>query len=231
MCRKQTSMLEGKQAVIFDLDGTLADSMGVWGQIDIDYLGAYGLSVPEGLQREVEGMGFTEVAVYFKNRFHLPESIETIKQTWQDMAMEQYSHEVALKPGSRRFVEELKKRGFSLAVASSNHQELIRAVLDHHGILSCFDAIITSCEVQKGKPAPDVYLRAAQLLDTEPSACLVFEDIVAGIQAGKAAGMEVCAVHDAYSVSQEKEKRASADYYIQSYDQVLEGTYEERSDA
>lgn len=222
MCSGRIPMLEGKQAVIFDLDGTLADSMGLWGQIDTEYLGAHGLAVPEGLQRDVEGMGFTEVAVYFKKRFHLPETIEAIKQTWQDMAMEQYRFKVKLKPGSGRFVKELKKRGISLAVASSNHIELIRAVLKSHGILPFFDAIITSCEVAKGKPAPDVYLRAAEMLGVEPSGCLVFEDIMAGIQAGKAAGMDVCAVYDAYSAGQDTEKRASADYYIQSFDEILE---------
>ncbi len=67
-------------------------------QIDIDYLGRHGLTVPEGLQQDVEGMGFTEVAVYFKERFHLGDSVETIKKSWQDMAMEQYSSQVLLKP-------------------------------------------------------------------------------------------------------------------------------------
>ncbi len=227
MCR-EVCMLKDKKAVLFDLDGTLVDSMWVWSQIDIDYLGRHGLTVPEGLQQDVEGMGFTEVAVYFKERFHLGDSVETIKKSWQDMAMEQYSSQVLLKPGAESFLRYLKKQGIKTAVASSNSLPLIEAALTGRGVRDCFDVIITACDVKKGKPAPDVYLEAARQLCTEPSACLVFEDIVPGILAGKAAGMEVCAVHDKYSEFQEKEKRACADYYIESYAQVLDNTYEVR---
>lgn len=219
-------MLRDKKAVLFDLDGTLVDSMWVWSQIDIDYLGAHGFTVPPGLQQAVEGMAFTEVAVYFKERFGILDSVETIKQDWQEMAMEQYSHQVPLKPGVEQFLVYLKERDFKIAVASSNAVSLIEAALTGHGIRSYFDCIITSCEVSKGKPAPDVYLEAARRVDTDPKNCLVFEDIVPGILAGKAAGMQVCAVYDKYSAFQEKEKRACADYYIETYTQVMDGTYE-----
>jgi 16S rRNA pseudouridine516 synthase len=219
-------MIKGKKAVLFDLDGTLVDSMWVWSRIDIEFLGKYGYEVPPHLQREIEGMGFTEVAVYFKERFHLPDSIEKIKETWQSMAMDKYCKEVPLKPGVAEFLPWLRERGIFMAVASSNDLKLIRAVLKSHGILDYFSGIITACQVKKGKPGPDVYLEAARQLGTDPRDCLVFEDILPGIQAGKAAGMTVCAVEDTYSILQEKEKRAQADYYIRSYEQVIKGTYE-----
>lgn len=220
-------MLTNKKAVIFDLDGTLVDSMWVWAQIDIDYLGAYGMEVPGMLQHDIEGKSFTETAVYFKERFQIPDSVEEIKKKWQDMAMDKYCHEVMLKDGVQEFLPWLKKREMKLAVASSNDYNLIEAVLKSHGVRGFFDEIITSCEVRKGKPAPDVYLEAASRLGTVPQECLVFEDIVPGIMAGKNAGMRVCAVEDAYSVFQNKEKREAADYFIQSYRQVIAGTYEE----
>lgn len=221
-------MLKEKEAVLFDLDGTLVDSMWVWPQIDIDYLGSYGLSVPDDLQNAVEGMGFTEVAEYFKKRFQIPDPIEQIKKTWQNMAMDKYCREIPLKPGVMEILPYLKEKGIKMAVASSNALELIEACLRSHGIRNYFQEVITACEVKKGKPAPDVYLEAAKRLGTEPVHCLVFEDIVPGIQAGKAAGMQVCAVHDQYSIPQEQEKRECADYYISSYEQVINGTYEER---
>lgn len=220
-------MLTNKKAVIFDLDGTLVDSMWVWAQIDIDYLGAYGMEVPGMLQHDIEGKSFTETAVYFKERFQIPDSVEEIKKKWQDMAMDKYCHEVMLKDGVQEFLPWLKEREIKLAVASSNDYNLIEAVLKSHGVRGFFDEIITSCEVRKGKPAPDVYLEAASRLGTVPQECLVFEDIVPGIMAGKNAGMRVCAVEDAYSVFQNKEKREAADYFIQSYRQVIAGTYEE----
>jgi 16S rRNA pseudouridine516 synthase len=220
-------MLKDKKAVLFDLDGTLVDSMWVWTQIDIDYLGSYGYSVPEDLQRSIEGMGFTEVAVYFKERFHIPDSIEKIKKTWNEMAIEQYSHAVPLKPGLISFLPWLRKQGMKTAVASSNDVGLVEACLKGHGIRQYFDAVLTVREIGRGKPAPDVYLEAAARLGVQPSECLVFEDIEPGIMAGKNAGMKVCAVEDSYSVFQKKEKRACADYYIESYEQVMDGTYED----
>lgn len=220
-------MLTGIKAVIFDLDGTLVDSMWVWSQIDIDFLGQYGLKVPAGLQNDLEGMSFTETAIYFKNRFSLSESVEEIKKIWQDMAMDAYCKTVPLKPGAKDFITYLKEKNIRLAVASSNSYDLIDAVLKSHGIRRCFEAIITSCQVHKGKPAPDVYLEAARQLGTEPSACLVFEDIIPGILPGKNAGMKVCAVDDRYSRPQEKEKKETADYFITTYQQVIDGSYEE----
>lgn len=220
-------MLKGKKAILFDLDGTLVDSMWVWKDIDIEFLGNLGYTVPEDLQNKIEGMSFTEVANYFKERFHIPDSVEEIKETWQEMAMEQYSRRVPLKPGLPRFLPYAKALGMRMAVASSNDRKLIEAALTWHGIREYFDCIITSCEVKKGKPFPDVYLEAARRIETDPSECLVFEDIVPGILAGKAAGMTVCAVEDAYSLLQEKEKRETADYYIRSYEEVIADTYEE----
>ena len=91
-------ILDYIKAVIFDLDGTLVDSMWMWEDIDIEYLGRYGLSCPEDLQKAIEGMSFTETAVYFKERFGLPDSIEEIKEAWIAMSLEKYEKEVPLKP-------------------------------------------------------------------------------------------------------------------------------------
>lgn len=220
-------MLTNKKAVIFDLDGTLVDSLGIWGEIDIEYLGSYGLEVPNGLQHEIEGLSFTETAAYFKEHFPIEESLDEIKETWKQMAMEKYRCSVQLKAGVREFLPYLKERGILMAVASSNDRTLIEAVLESHGIRSFFSHIVTACEVNRGKPAPDVYLKAARKLGVKPEECLVFEDIVAGIMAGKNAGMSVCAVEDGYSMFQKEEKRQAADYYITTYEQVITDTYEE----
>lgn len=219
-------MLKEKKAVIFDLDGTLVDSMWVWDDIDIEYLGQLGYEVPQELQKEIEGMSFTEVAVLFKERFHIKEEIEEIKEIWQNMAMDKYIHAVPLKPGVERFLPYLKEKGIAMGVASSNTRGLIEAVLKSHGILEYFQCILTACDVKKGKPEPDVYLETAKRMGVKPKECLVFEDIVPGILAGINAGMQTCAIRDGDSLSQEKEKRQLADYFIESYDQVIAGTYE-----
>ena len=218
-------MLEQIKAVIFDLDGTLVDSMWMWRTIDIEYLTNQGIEVPENLeafQEELEGMGFTETAILFKERFKIPDSLEEIKNTWICMSGEKYRNEVPLKPGVKEFLDYLKERNMKIGISSSNSRELIQMVLEAHGILEYFDCITTCCEVKRGKPEPDVYLKTAQGLEVEPEACLVFEDVPMGILAGKRAGVKVCAIDDAYSRKQESQKRELADWYILDYTQLAE---------
>lgn len=214
-------MWRNKKAVIFDLDGTLIDSMSMWKEIDIEYLGRFGIPLPATLQKDISGMSFTETAHYFKNTFHIPDSIEKIKAAWNEMAMYKYTHTVPLKPGALEFLQELRKRGIKTGIATSNSVELVRAVLKSLAVEEYLDEIHTSCEVAKGKPAPDIYLLTAACLGVEPEECLVFEDIEEGILAGKRAGMEVCAVDDEFSKDMEAQKRELADYFIRDYFELL----------
>lgn len=210
-------MFNGIKAVLFDLDGTLVDSMWIWDDIDIEYLGRFGIAHPGDFQKELNGMSFTETANYFKERFHLPDSVEEIKNTWNNMAIDKYMQEVMLKEGALELIMSLKKKKIKLGIASSNSIELVTTVIKRFGLIEYFDTINTSCEVAKGKPAPDIYLLAAKKLEVLPEECLVFEDIIEGIRAGKSANMKVCAVEDAYSVDTPEEKAALADYYIKSF--------------
>ena len=213
-------LTKGMQAVIFDLDGTLIDSMWMWKQIDIDYLARHGHPLPEDLQDCIEGMSFSETAVYFKERFGLKDSLDIIKGDWNRMAYDIYVNEVPLKPGVLEFLQYLKKQGIRTGIATSNSKELLMAVLKSLGIAEYFDELHTSCEVEKGKPAPDIYLLVAEKLGVKPEACLVFEDIMQGILAGKAAGMKVCAVKDEFSTKQEVEKKVAADWFIDGFEEI-----------
>lgn len=213
----KSRMLHNKRAVIFDLDGSLVDSMWMWREIDIEYLGRFGIPLPEDLQAQIEGMSFSETAVYFKEHFPIPDSIEKMKADWNQMAWDKYMNEVPLKPGIPDFLEECRRRGIRLGIATSNSRELVENVASVHKLHDYFSCIMTGCDVNKGKPAPDIYLAVAKELSAAPAQCLVFEDIVPGILAGKNAGMEVCAVEDAYSVPHREAKKALADYYIEDF--------------
>lgn len=213
-------MLKDIKAVIFDLDGTLVDSMWIWRDIDIEFLARFEIELPNDLQDSIEGMSFSETAAYFKKRFELPITIDDIKATWTEMAEEKYRTQVPLKEGVYEFLKWLKEKNIKTGIASSNSLDLVKMIIKRHGVEQYFDSVHTSCEVGKGKPAPDIYLYVANELEVEPKHCLVFEDIIQGILAGKNAGMRVCAVEDEFSKSIEKEKRELADDYIVNYSEI-----------
>ncbi len=215
-------MLEDVKAVLFDLDGTLVDSMWMWRDIDIEYLGKYGIEFPEDLQSEIEGMSFSETALYFKNRFHLNESLEQIKDEWNKMAQDKYRNEVPLKEGALEFLQYLKENNIKAGIATSNSRELVDIIIDKLEIKDYFQSIRTSCEVERGKPAPDIYLLVSKDLCVNADRCLVFEDVVSGVKAGKNAGMRVCAVYDPFSEADREMKLEHADYYINSFKELFE---------
>ncbi len=209
------------EAVIFDLDGTLVDSMWMWTDIDIEYLARFGHPFSRQLQIEIEGMSIEETAVWFKQKYQIPDSLEQIRRDWISMSLDKYKNEVPFKPYARDFLCFLKSRGIKTAIASSNAVPMVEACLDSLSVKDQIDIVVTSSEVEKGKPWPDVYLLAAERLGADPSRCVVFEDVPAGIRAGKAAGMYVYAVYDKYSEDIDIEKRELADAYIHDFGELL----------
>ena len=220
-------MLTNKKAVIFDLDGSLVDSMWIWSKVDEVYMAKYNLHPPVTFHKDIEGKSYTETAEYFKDTFsNLKCTVEEIKKEWLDMTRDFYTKEVALKPGAFEFIRSAHEKGMLFGIASSNTKELIEAVLRSQHVEEYFTSIRTSCEVAKGKPAPDVYLKVAEDLHVEPQECLVFEDVPKGIEAGINAGMSVCAVDDEFSRPDEVEKKRLADYFIRNYYDIENRTYE-----
>lgn len=214
-------MLQNIKAVIFDVDGTLVDSMWIWRQIDIEFLSRRGMELPVDLQKDIEGVSYTGTAEYFKKRFCLPESVEEIKEEWREMADDFYNNKIALKDGVREILRFFKDKGMKLGIATSNSRELVNTMMASHKLELYFDIIRTSCEVPRSKPYPDVYLQAAKDLNVEPEACLVFEDTVAGVNAGKSAGMKVIAIYDEFSVEAQEYLKQVADLYITDYHEFL----------
>ena len=215
-------MLKDIDAVIFDLDGTLIDSTWVWAKIDEDYLGRLGITPPENLMKEIGHMSMEKVAVYFKDKFAITDSLEVIQKTWNDMALEEYSTKVPLKKGADKFLAHLKGLGIKIALATSNSKVLLEAALSAHNIYKYFDNITTVNEVARGKDHPDVYLLAAKRLGVAPERCLVFEDIEPALKAARQAGMKVVAVQDPFKAHQFETLQRHADHYIVDYEELFE---------
>ncbi|MGN0335008.1 MAG: HAD family hydrolase [Lachnospiraceae bacterium] len=215
------------EAVIFDIDGTMVNSMMLWSEIDVEYFDRIGIPMPATLQKDIEGMSFTDTAVYFKKTFHLEnKTVEDIKNDWIEMAHEKYLYEIRTKPGITEYIDFLKAHGIKIGVATSNDKTLAVAALEAHGLYEKVDVLRTACEVPKGKPAPDIYLKVAEDLGVSPQNCLVFEDIPNGIRAGKSAGMTVIAVEDDFSMKYYDEKIALSDGYVKDFHEVFMGNIE-----
>lgn len=214
-------MLNNIKAAIFDLDGTLVDSMYVWKKIDIEYLEKRGLSVPDDLAYNISHMSFTQVAAYFKDRFHIEDSLEKILSDWHNSAFEEYSKHVKLKPGAKEFILKLKNNNIKIGLATSNSTPLLEACLKHNEIYDLFECITITDEVAHAKDHPDVYLLAAEKLNVNPENCIVFEDILAAVKGAKSAKMKVAAVRDKDCPTSKEEFLEYADLYIDSYLDLL----------
>lgn len=208
------------EAIIFDLDGTLIDSMWVWDKVDEDYLGRFGYKDKKGYQKLIEGMTFLETAVFTKDYFGLQDSVDEIMDDWTNSTREQYENHVKLKCGAKKLLDYSKSNGIKLGIATSNSRELAEVVLRANGVIDYFEYILTGTEVVKGKPDPKIYLDVASMLGVDSCKCLVFEDVVNGIMAGLNARMDVCAIYDDHCAHLDEEKRKLAHYYINDFTEL-----------
>ena len=209
------------KGAIFDLDGTLFDSMGIWKEVDIAFFRNHGMKMPSDYQDKIKDMHFRTMAIYTKERFHMRSSIESIMDEWCDLCYEKYANDVPLKSGVREFLDVLKENGIKIAFATANTTELSEVCLKNNGIFDYFDAGAYLHETETDKSDPEVYLIACDRLGLSPDECIVFEDLLAGIQGAVRGGFTVCGVYDKHSRRDTHNIKKIADYYINSFDELL----------
>lgn len=216
-------MIENIKAAIFDLDGTLVDSMWLWDKIDTTYLKGLGVDKPLDLKKEITHLSFDKTAEYFKKRFNIPDPVEKILETWYKMSYDEYTNNIKLKPGAKEFLQYLHNKGIKIGLATSNSMILVETCLKSNGIFDLFDKFTFTSEVTRDKSFPDVYLLAAERLNVEPKDCIVFEDILPAIHGAKSANMKVIAVNDEpYTPLEDKDKIIEeAHMYINNYNELL----------
>lgn len=207
-------------AAIFDLDGTLLNSLGVWKEVDNSFLEKRGIPVPPDYQTAISSMSMLETAHYTIERFALPDTPESLIAEWLDMAKTAYATTVDIKPYAKEYLQKLHASGIPLAVATSSAEELFLPALERNGVKDLFSAFVTTGQVGRGKNFPDVYLEAAKRLGVSPNECAVFEDVLAAIKVARQAGFYTVAVQDGYS-PEEEPLRNTADEYLTSYEELL----------
>jgi HAD superfamily hydrolase (TIGR01509 family) len=202
-------------AVIFDLDGVLADSEACWSEIDAKLLSKYGVTYRGEYHQNVVGVSYRLAVEFYKKAFGLSVPIEEMMRRRGEIATEFFANRIGLFPNVKEVLEELRQMKLHLAVATSSVSASARPFLDRHRLTGFFDVIITGEEVEHGKPAPDIYLCAADKLGSPAEACLVIEDALPGVAAAKAANMRVAAIPDTRFVDPREYER-KADYVLNS---------------
>lgn len=206
------------EAVVFDLDGLLIQSEEVWDAVRERYVRERGGRYDEDVQRAMMGMSSPEWSRYLHDDAGVPDDPETINRQVVELMLEAYRRELPLLPGAVAAVRRAAA-AFPLALASFSNREIFEAALELAGLADCFRATVSSEEVERGKPAPDVYLEAARRLDVAPERCAAVEDSHAGIRSAKAAGMRVVAIPNA-SYPPDEEALALADVVVRSLDDL-----------
>ena len=209
-------MDEPLRAVIFDLDGVLADSEPWWNKIDAKLLAEYGVDYHGEYHREVLGVSYRLAVEFYETKFGISVPTEELVKRRGEIATEFFANRVGLFPNAKRVLEELRKirppgsdMKLRLALATSSVSTSARPFLDRHHLTRFFDVVVTGDEIERGKPEPDIYLSTAEKLGLRPNECLVVEDSLSGIAAAKAAKMRVAAIPDRRFVDpREYEKKA-----------------------
>jgi HAD superfamily hydrolase (TIGR01509 family) len=200
-------------AVVFDMDGVIVDSEQVWDDVREQYTREAGGTYTESATRDMMGMSSLEWSRYMHDALGVPGTPDEINAEVVCRMLERYGEAPPLILGAVEAVRECAKR-WPLAVASSSNPELIEVVLDRAGISGLFRAVVTSQEVPRGKPAPDVYLEAARRLGVAPTRCAAVEDSQNGIRSAKASGMRVVVVPNTH-FPPDGESLALADAVVQ----------------
>lgn len=208
-----------KQFCIFDMDGTLVDSMGYWRQLGKEYLLWKGIreEPAEQVLKELKVMSIPRAAVLFQQMLGLSLTQEELVEEMQTLMAHHYQNDVRLKPGVVEYLEQLKKKGCRMCVATATHQKLAIACLKHLGIDEYFEFVLSCKMIGVGKDKPDVYLHAAQQLGCRPEDTAVFEDVLYAAQTAKAAGFYTVAVQDRNAAHEWEELKALADEVVEDW--------------
>ena len=206
------------RGAIFDVDGTLLDSMFIWDTIGETYLRSIGYEPRENLNEVFKNMSLLQAARYYQTEYGVTLCVDEIMNGVNAMLERYYRFEAPLKKGVIELLEQFRESGVKLCIATATDRFLVEAALARCGILSCFGEIFTCNGVGHGKDEPYIFEAALRFLGTEKSETVVFDDALYAIRTAKAAGFPVAAVYDSHEKAQDQ-LRALADVYLEALTQ------------
>ena len=209
------------KAVIFDMDGTLIDSTGIWHEIDKAFFAKRNMELPSDYAQHIVHLGLSQAAVYTKETYHLDESIEDIMKEWHDMSIDMYKYQVPLKEGALELLKFLKDNNIKMAIATANDEPLYKPCIERLGIGDYFDEIADVNNAKEGKQSAKIYLDLAKKLASEPRNTLVLEDMPTCIKTASKSGFLTVAVYDHASQAYDEEKKANSIFFINDFFELL----------
>lgn len=205
------------KGIIFDVDGTLLDSMHIWSELGKRYLAAVGIEAKPGLAKILFPMSLDESSEYLKKEYNLPDSVEQITEDTIKILEDFYRYEAKPKEGVLAFLKQMQDKHIPMAIATSGDRRILNTSLERLGISDCFTAILTCSDLKTNKRVPTIYLRAAELLGTMPEETAVFEDVLHAIKAAESAGFITYAIEDEASIRDRDKIKEAADFYLQDF--------------
>ena len=210
------------KAVIFDMDGTLIDSTGIWHEIDKEFFAKRNMELPPDYAQHIVHLGLTQAAIYTKETYHLNESIQDIMKEWHDMSIDMYKYHVSLKDGALELLKLFKSNGIKMAIATANDEPLYRPCIDRLGIGDYFDEIADVNTAKEGKQSAKIYLDLAKKLGSEPRNTLVLEDMPTCVKTAFKSGFLTVAVYDDASKAYDQEKKNNSYLFVKDFSELIE---------
>ena len=210
------------KAVIFDMDGTLIDSTGIWHEIDEAFFAKRHMELPSDYAQHIVHLGLTQAAVYTKETYHLEESVQDIMKEWHEMSIDMYKYHVPLKEGALELLKLFKDNGIKMAIATANDEPLYRPCIERLGIGDYFDEIADVNTAKEGKQSAKIYLDLAKKLGFEPQNTLVLEDMPTCVKTAFKSGFITIAVYDNASKRYDQEKKDNSLLFIHNFFELID---------
>lgn len=210
-----------KKAVIFDFDGTIANSRYVWQKVDVDFFAKRGMEIPSDYVEAISVMSFYNGAVYTKEKYNIKESVEEIMNEWNSQALREYKENVVLKPFVKEYLRELKDKGYKIGLATAALHDYYIPVLEREGVLDCFDVFTDTRDDARDKNFPDIYLLCAEKLGSNSANSIVFEDVLKGVKSSVSAGFNTTAVYDNQPENQWEIIKNTANRHIMDFSELI----------
>ncbi len=208
------------EAYIFDLDGTLIDSNGVWKEIDRLIFEKNNVSLSDSELNAAAAMNYSDFLGFLRS-YGIVYTLDELKPELDGYAVIKYSSEIKLKSGVKEYLDKLKKAGKKIFLATASPEKLYAPVLKNNGVYGYFDGFVTTEEAGAEKDCPDIYLLATKKCGAEPHNCAVFEDILSGIKSAKSVGLFTVGVYDSCSANEADSIKNAADMYIMDFKELL----------